>query len=63
VALLFLQHGLTKLFGFPGSLALLFGFYTRAAAFIMAGEMAARISCRTCRALLPIITTAVRWLF
>jgi putative oxidoreductase len=63
VALLFLQHGLTKLFGFPGaapanfnwftlapglaslietfgSLALLFGFYTRAAAFIMSGEMA-----------------------
>ena len=62
VALLFLQHGLTKLFGFPGaapanfhwltlapglaslietfgSLALLF--YTRAAAFIMSGEMAA----------------------
>ena len=64
VALLFLQHGLTKLFGFPGaapanfhwltlapglaslietfgSLALLFGFYTRVAAFIMSGEMAA----------------------
>jgi putative oxidoreductase len=63
VALLFLQHGLTKLFGFPGtapanfnwitlapglaslietfgSLALLFGFYTRVAAFIMSGEMA-----------------------
>ena len=62
-ALLFLQHGLTKLFGFPGaapanfhwftlapglagliealgSLALLFGFYSRAAAFIMSGEMA-----------------------
>jgi putative oxidoreductase len=64
VALLFLQHGLTKLFGFPGAapanfnwftlapglaslietfggLALLFGFYTRVAAFIMSGEMAA----------------------
>jgi putative oxidoreductase len=64
VALLFLQHGLTKLFGFPGaapanfhwftlapglasliemfgSVALLFGFYTRVAAFIMSGEMAA----------------------
>ena len=63
VALLFLQHGLTKLFGFPGTaptnfnwftlapglaslietfggLALLFGFYTRVAAFIMSGEMA-----------------------
>ena len=63
VALLFLQHGLTKLFGFPGAapanfnwftlapglaslietfggLALLFGFYTRVAAFIMSGEMA-----------------------
>src|SRR4029077_20470118 len=63
VAMLFLQHGLTKLFGFPGtapanfrwftlapglaslietfgSLALLFGFYTRVAAFIMSGEMA-----------------------
>ena len=63
VALLFLQHGLTKLFGFPGhqppnfnlftidpglagvietfaSLALLFGFYSRWAAFIMSGEMA-----------------------
>jgi putative oxidoreductase len=63
VALLFLQHGLTKLIGFPaaspanfnwftlapglaslietfGGLALLLGFYTRAAAFIMAGEMA-----------------------
>jgi putative oxidoreductase len=63
VALLFLQHGLTKLFGFSGaapanfhwftlapglaalietfgSLALLFGFYTRVAAFIMSGEMA-----------------------
>jgi putative oxidoreductase len=62
-ALLFLQHGLTKLFGFPGnapanfnwltlspglaslietigSLALLVGFYTRVAAFIMSGEMA-----------------------
>ena len=62
-ALLFLQHGLTKLIGFPGhapanfhwltlapglacvievvgSLALLFGFYTRLAAFIMSGEMA-----------------------
>jgi putative oxidoreductase len=64
VALLYLQHGLTKLFGFPGaapanfhwftlapglaslietfgSLALLFGFYTRVVAFIMSGEMAA----------------------
>ena len=63
VALLFLQHGLTKLVGFPGAasanfnwftlapglaslietfggLALLFGFYTRVAAFIMSGEMA-----------------------
>ena len=63
VALLFLQHGLTKLFGFPGaapanfswftlapglaslietfgSLALLFGFYTRVAAVSMSGEMA-----------------------
>ena len=63
VALLFLQHGMTKLFGFPGhapanfrwftlapglaglieffgSLALLFGFYTRVAAVIMSGEMA-----------------------
>jgi putative oxidoreductase len=63
VALLFLQHGLTKLFGFPGhqpanfnlftidpglagvietlgSLALLFGYYSRAAAFVMSGEMA-----------------------
>ena len=63
VALLFLQHGLTKLFGFPGAapanfnwftlapglaslietfggLALLVGFYTRVAAFIMSGEMA-----------------------
>ncbi len=63
VALLFLQHGLTKLFGFPGhqpanfrlftiepglagiietfgSLALLVGFYSRLAAFIMSGEMA-----------------------
>jgi putative oxidoreductase len=62
-AFLFLQHGLTKLFGFPGhqpanfslftiepglagvietfgSLALLFGFYSRLAAFIMSGEMA-----------------------
>ena len=63
VAVLFLQHGLTKLFGFPGhqpanfdlftidpglagvietfgSLALLFGFHSRVAAFIMSGEMA-----------------------
>jgi putative oxidoreductase len=63
VALLFLQHGMTKLFNFPGtepagfrwftlapglaglieffgSLALLFGFYTRLAAFVMSGEMA-----------------------
>jgi uncharacterized membrane protein YphA (DoxX/SURF4 family) len=66
VALLFLQHGLTKLFGFPGaapanfhwftlapglaslietfgSVALLFGFYTRVAAFIMSGEMASTL--------------------
>ena len=63
VALLVLQHGLSKWFGFPGpqsptfslfsypegpasvievlgSLALLAGFYTRIAAFIMSGEMA-----------------------
>ena len=63
VALLFLQHGLTKLLGFPGhqpanfslftidpglagvietlgSLALLLGFQSRVAAFIMSGEMA-----------------------
>ena len=60
-AALFIESGLTKLFGFPGaplaahplfpvmmagvietvgSLFLLAGFYTRAAAFIMAGEMA-----------------------
>jgi len=61
-ALLFLQSGLSKLFGFPapppanfalfsliglaglievvGSLLLLFGLFTREAAFIMAGEMA-----------------------
>ena len=67
VALLFLQHGLTKLFGFPGaapanfswftlapglaslietfgSLALLFGFYTRVAAFIMSARWRWRIS-------------------
>jgi putative oxidoreductase len=62
-ALLYLQHGLAKLFAFPhvamfdnlqpfsliwfagvieivGSLFLLLGLYTRAAAFIMSGEMA-----------------------
>jgi putative oxidoreductase len=62
-ALLYLQHGLAKLFGFPhvamfdnlqpfsliwfagvieivGSLFLLVGLFTRAAAFIMSGEMA-----------------------
>jgi len=62
-ALLYLQHGLAKLFGFPhvamfdnlaafslvwfagvieivGSLLLLLGLFTRAAAFIMSGEMA-----------------------
>jgi len=66
VALLFLQHGLSKWFGFPGpqpptfsllsypegpastievvgSLALLAGFYTRIAAFIMSGEMAVAV--------------------
>jgi len=62
VALLYLQHGLSKYFGFPapspanfhvfslyglagaieivGSLLLLFGLFTRPAAFIMSGEMA-----------------------
>jgi putative oxidoreductase len=63
VALLYLQHGLTKLLGFPGhqpanfnlftidpglagvietfgSILLLLGLWTRAAAFIMSGEMA-----------------------
>jgi putative oxidoreductase len=60
-ALCFLQHGMTKFLGFPGtapahltlwpagiagaievvgSLLLLVGFYSRAAAFIMSGEMA-----------------------
>ena len=66
VALLFLQHGLSKWFGFPGpqpptfsllsypegpastievvgSLALLAGFDTRIAAFIMSGEMAVAV--------------------
>jgi putative oxidoreductase len=59
VALLFLQHGLQKYFGFPsagphmtpllyvqgaieiiGSILLLIGAYTRAVAFILAGDMA-----------------------
>lgn len=63
VGLLFLQHGLAKLFGWPhvamfdhlhafqliwfagiiefvGSILLTIGLYTRAAAFIMSGEMA-----------------------
>ena len=62
IALLYLQHGLSKYFGFPtpqpanfhmvslyglagaietiGSLLLLFGLFTRPAAFIMSGEMA-----------------------
>lgn len=61
VAVLFLQHGLSKLFGFPqpghmpavltliwfagviefvGSILLGLGLFTRAAAFIMSGEMA-----------------------
>ena len=61
VALLFLQHGLSKLFGFPqpmapppmltmiwlagaielvGGVLLTLGLFTRAAAFIMSGEMA-----------------------
>ncbi len=60
VALLFLEHGLQKFFGFPlpgpaslpplelaaatielvGSVLLLFGLFTRLAAFIMSGEMA-----------------------
>jgi putative oxidoreductase len=62
VALLFLQYGLSKYFGFPakppanfamfsliglagaieliGSLLLLVGFFSRAAAFIMSGEIA-----------------------
>ena len=62
-ALLFLEHGMAKLFGFPhvasfdglqlfsllslagvlevvGGVALLLGFYTRIAAFILSGEMA-----------------------
>jgi len=62
-ALLYLEHGTAKLFGFPhvatfddlklvsliglagmleivGSLAILLGFYTRVAAFILSGEMA-----------------------
>ncbi len=59
-ALLFLEHGLSKLIGFPvpgpgalpplllaaalietvGSLLVLIGLFTRAAAFIMSGEMA-----------------------
>lgn len=62
VALLFIEHGTMKLFGFPasghagppfmslfglagvievvGGLFVLFGLYTRVAAFIMSGEMA-----------------------
>ena len=61
VGLMFLEHGLSKLFGFPvvsmhpavfqllwfasviesvGSLFLIFGLFTRYAAFIMSGEMA-----------------------
>ena len=61
VALLFLEHGLSRLFGFPsplptpqlftlywfagaieivGGVLLLFGQFTRTAAFIMSGEMA-----------------------
>jgi putative oxidoreductase len=44
-ALLFLQHGLSKVFCFPfletvGALLLLVGAYTRIVAFILSGEMA-----------------------
>ena len=76
-ALLFLQHGLSKYFAFPGpspagfhvisllglaalietlgSLLLLFGLFTRPAAFIMSGEMAfAYFTAHQPRALFPI---------
>jgi putative oxidoreductase len=78
IALLYLQHGLSKYFGFPapppanfhmfslyglagaieiiGSLLLLFGLFTRPAAFIMSGEMAvAYFMNRPPRGLFPLL--------
>jgi putative oxidoreductase len=78
IALLYLQHGLSKYFSFPapppanfhmfslyglagaieiiGSLLLLFGLFTRPAAFIMSGEMAvAYFMNRPPRGLFPLL--------